>query len=125
MLPLGFIEQFINRSLQYDPIAQAAIARLAGKKIRIRTTTPDLEFFAILGSDVVLLREIDEKVDLEIEGPSFGFIHQALAGDNSAPAAGPLRLMGDTQLAQDVMHLLRNLDIDWEEALAKRIGDVA
>lgn len=125
MLPLGFLEQFINRSLRYDPIAQAALVSLSGKKIRVRTTTPDLQFFAILGSDIVLLQDIDEKVDLEIEGPSFGFLRQAFTSGDSIPAAGPLRLMGDAQLAQSLMQLLQNLDIDWEEALAKRVGDVA
>jgi len=125
MLPLGVIEQLINRSLRYDPIAQAALNKIRGKKIRIRTSTPDLHFFAVLGSEVVLLQELDEKVDLEIEGPSFGLLRQALSQSDVPPASSQLRMLGDTQLAQDILLVLKNLDIDWEEALSKRIGDVA
>lgn len=125
MLPLGFLEQFINRTLQYDIIAQSTLQQLSGKKIRIKTSAPDMEFFAILGKDIILLKEIDEKVDLEIEGPSFGFIRQALSQSEHHAVGGPLRMMGDTQLAQSLIQLMRTLDIDWEEALSKRVGDVA
>lgn len=53
------------------------------------------------------------------------FLRLGLAAGQSAPAVGEVEIEGDVGLGQRLQRILQDLDLDWEELLARLAGDAA
>jgi len=121
------LERAINALLALDPDAGRQLARLHGKVIRLELDGIPLEFFLVAGHDgqLQLLEHIDGEPDATLAGSPLDLLR---ARDPESGAtelfAGRVRLRGDQALAQAFSQTLSGLDIDWEEHLARLIGDI-
>lgn len=117
------IEQAINHVLHYDPDSRAALAELAGRVIAVEVSEPALQLYLLPGADgLQISNTAPGDVDVTIAGRPLALLGMVTRRDASQ---GHVEIRGDIHLAQRLQQILRQLDIDWEEMLAQRLGDVA
>lgn len=116
------LETAVNGALQLDPITRERLAALAGKTIAVELRGPNQTIHLEPGSAGVRVRADSERPpDLILRATPVALL--ALA--RGAPAdARDLELDGDVHLARELQALLTDLDIDWEEPLARLFGDL-
>ena len=135
-LPFDLLDRLIGRALDLDPETRDALAGFSGKVV-------DVE---IAGAGAVRLRIEDGGVrteprgelrtgpqggacaaDVTLRGAPLSLLRFALAGDREREAlllGGEVGLRGDVALATRLQRIAARMDLDPEEALARRIGDV-
>ena len=105
---------------EVDPDGKEQFARLQGKVFCVELTAPPLRIFLFPGADGVVARgHSDRDADVTISGSVVAFAQLAGGGRR----LHNLTIHGDAELAQQMQKILRRLDLDWEELLARRIGD--
>ncbi len=117
------IEDLGNRLLRLDPETLARLGELHGKVIRLEFVGPAKTLY-ILPSEagLRLLATHDAAPDVTLRGEPAVFARLAFSG--ATTRAGELQISGDLELGQRFQRALRGIDIDWEEHLAHRVGDV-
>ena len=129
MAPLyAVIERGINDALRYDPATRQRIAAHAGRVLAIDCRQPPLRaWFLFTGEgSIELYDSCETEVDATIRAGALGLLRQLAAErPDIAPAGGDVQVEGDTRFVQDVVRIARDIDIDWEEPLARILGDVA
>lgn len=118
-------ERVVNRVLRLDPDARRRFGELAGKTILIEVAAEGvpLRFFVSPGADgIAFRRESDRTPDVTISGTTSIFLHQWRGGN--AAISDELTIRGDIELGQRFQRALSALDPDWEEGLARAIGDL-
>ena len=120
------IERLVDGALDLDPETRAALAGFSGRVV-------DLE---IIGAGTLRLRiEGDElrvgprdsaiDADVSIRGAPLSLLRFALTPEREALILDDdVTLSGDIGLATRLQQLAARIDVDFEEALARRIGDV-
>lgn len=129
---LALLQAAINRLLALDPDSRARLAELDGRVIRLRLRLGHEENGeAALELDVrptttggVRLRAPDAgPADVTISGNPAAF-GRVLFGEALPSAEAALDLRGDVELGKRFEQILKRLDMDWEEGLARIFGDV-
>ena len=128
---LAGVETAVNQALQYDPATRLAIEELEGKVLAIESTLPPLSFYILHNQGSILLRsEYDDEPDTRLKGSAIDLLSVAVGGLTSdAPSRSSffgtgVEMHGDSALLSRVQTILKNLEVDWEAALATLIGDV-
>jgi len=116
----------INAWLGLDPEAAGRLAPLAGRQVEIEVTGLELQFcIAPLESGVRVLPCCMGESDARISGTPVSLFRAGATGQGSTAAGqGELTISGDVEVARKFEELLRGMDIDWEELLARRVGDI-
>ena len=121
------IETALNRYLSLDPNALPRFAALEGKIITINIlgTNQSLSLFPS-ADGFLILSDFDETADATISGSMISLAKLGLA-KNQKPLLfnGEIKIEGDTRVANKFNALLSELDIDWEEIVAQKVGDIA
>lgn len=120
------IAGLINRALRFDPDSRAQLASLAGKVICIELDTGDdaPKIFLCPTVDGIRLQAAAERpADVTIRG-SVGVFAQLWRRPAAAPV-GQLHISGDIELGQRFQRIVRGVDIDGEELVARYVGDAA
>ena len=128
-LPFRLLERLIDGALDLDPETRGALAGLSGKVV-------DVE---IVGAGSLRVRIDGERVrigprddpgddsadaDVTIRGAPLSLLRFAFAGDREARILGDeVSLRGDIALATRLQQIAAKLDIDFEEAFARHLGD--
>jgi ubiquinone biosynthesis accessory factor UbiJ len=125
---MPLIEATVNRVLRLDPDTLARLGELQGKLIRLRIAgeVPLEIFVSPLATGLQLDERHDGEPDVTLTGdvPVFArFALRRVAPD--VVAAGEVQISGDIDLGQRFQRLLERVDIDWEEQVARWLGDVA
>ncbi|QGU33646.1 ubiquinone biosynthesis accessory factor UbiJ [Thermochromatium tepidum] len=122
---LAVLEQAINRFLALDPEGAAALEPLAGRVIAIEVKGFGTRITVIPGArGLQLFGAYDAEPDCLIQGSPLGLVRLGMAGrKESALVSGEVEISGDTALAQAFSAALAGLNVDWEEQLARVIGD--
>jgi ubiquinone biosynthesis protein UbiJ len=118
-------ERVINRVLRLDPDAQRRFGELAGKTILIEVAAEGapLRFFVSPNADGIALRcESERTPDVTISGTTSIFLRRWRGGD--AAISDELTIRGDIELGQRFQRALSTVDPDWEEGLARVLGDL-
>jgi ubiquinone biosynthesis protein UbiJ len=118
------VEQAINRVLRLDPETLRRLGELDGKTIRLDlgTAAQALTLFVTPGVDGLRLRRaFDGAPDVTLRGDIPVFARLARTGI----AAGELQISGDIDLGTRFKRILEGVQPDWEEPLARVVGDVA
>ena len=120
------IEKVINQALQYDPAARKAIEKLDGKVLAVESTVPPLTLFILHSGDkLCLFNHYEGEPDTHLKGTALALIALALGREERSSFFGTgVEMRGDSDLLRRIQNILKNLDVDWEAALAKLIGDV-
>jgi len=124
---LGF-EQALNRVMEMDGRAAARLARFHGSVIGIELLGVDLKLFLVPDQKgrLQVLSSLDGEPDCLMRGAPLDLVRSALAErKEDALLSGRLEIVGDSGLAHRFSAVLAELDIDWEEQLARLVGDVA
>ncbi len=116
-----------NKLLGYDETALAGCAELQGACVAIDITDLDLQLYCHPGSWGIRLSANPpaREVDATISGRLMSLVSLASRDDKVSTAIQEqVSFRGNVALAQKLQKLIAGLDIDWEEALAERFGDV-
>ena len=125
-LPFRMIERLVDGALDLDPETRSALAGFSGKVV-------DLE---IIGAGTLRLRIEGDRLrvgprdsaigaDVSIRGAPLSLLRFALTPEREALILDDdVTLGGDIGLATRLQQVAARIDVDFEEALAQRIGDV-
>lgn len=119
-------QKILAPTLQDDPAIKAKLSKLSGKTIAFHLKKIEQTFY-FLPNDNGLEIENDapEKIDVTIRAKPSTILKIARDGMEGADLdAGELEIEGDAITGQRFAGLLNELNIDWEELLSQRIGDV-
>lgn len=126
VLPTSAAEALANHLLSLDSASSARLQKVAGKRLRVTLTELGKPLTLQASEQGVLLSWVDaDSVDCHIITrlavlPEL----QDSANITRLIKADALDIDGDPMLAQQFSQLFVALDIDWEEQLSQRIGDV-
>lgn len=121
------IETSLNRYLSLDPQALPRFSSLEGKiiSIEIKGLNKTLSLFPSADGFMVLV-DFDGEADATISGTPIALAKMGIAKDpKDLLFSGEIKITGDTAVANKFNRILSKLDIDWEELLAKNVGDIA
>jgi len=122
---LRAIESILNRTLELDGLALAAIGQLGGKVVAIELRESGIRVFLTLHEHGIRLgREHEGAVDVSIRGSIPDVLRYLLAA-RSGGVAGDFEISGEAGLAGRLQEIFSQMEPDWEEAAARRIGDTA
>lgn len=119
--------------LSVDPDGRRRLAELQGKVLCIEVTAPTVTLYmlpAVTGID--FRRALDDEnqtPDVTISGSAFALANLARAGgdtgggDNAAHEKPRVTVRGDAEAGQAFRKIIADFDLDWEELLARAIGD--
>ncbi len=120
----------LNRGVQdilsVDPDTAREIGQLQGKVFCIEMTLPPAVFYLIPKSGGILLaQEADVEPDVTLTGPMSTFLRLARQGSASRVLTdGQVIMQGDVEAGQRLQRILARFDFDWEELIARRLGDL-
>lgn len=126
--PQSILERVLNHCLSLDPYAGPNLESLQGKAIELALADSGLSMSVrFLATGVrVESTSIDFEPDARISGTLPALIKMATEIQQTPPGFGSsVSVTGDIEVVQNLATLLRELDIDWEEQLARWIGDSA
>jgi len=119
------IETAINSALRYDPGSHYALARLHGKVLAVELTQPSLNFYFSPEADGVRIQStFDGELSTRIKGSPMALLALTKSTRLNLADSG-VEAFGDTGLLIELQGIIKNLDIDWEEAVSSVIGDIA
>ena len=120
------IEMLINQAVKLDPDAQSRLASLEGKIIKVTLTDINISFYIVIEDRLILVKaEPDKQANAELTGSSSSFFNLALNEKGSDSIfKGEVHFAGEIGTAQNFQNFFKQLDIDWEEHLAKYTGDI-
>lgn len=111
--------------LSVDPDTAALFGQLKGKLFCLELTLPPLIIYLIPEADgFILAAESDESPDVTLTGSIFAF--SKLSGKGPASSVltdGQVTMQGDAEAGQTLQKILAQFDLDWEELIARAVGD--
>lgn len=126
--PLELLERLVNRLLAADPETREALAGLAGKEAQVELLNTALPALLLAPTaEGVALREKGEgdEGDVLIRGTPLALLGYFVGAQAGKPnLASALEISGDLRLAQDFQRALQGFEPDWEERLARWVGDL-
>lgn len=122
---LAVLEQAIKGYLDLDPEGAAGFAPLAGRIIAIEVKGFGTRITIIPGERrLQLFGAYEAEPDCLIRGTPLGLARMGLAERKETQlVSGEVEIEGDTALAHAFSAAFARLDVDWEEQLARAIGD--
>lgn len=125
VLLLSQLEAMALKVLEYSPATRLRLKALEGRVAHIAISLPKLDVFVeFTNGSLRLIQHCELPVAVHIEGSAPALLRQ-LMQPGQFRAGGGVSVEGDIALAQTLSQLARQLDFDWEELLAERLGDVA
>jgi len=123
----SILESALNRYFSLDPDAMMRFSTLEGKVIAIEIKGLNKMICLFLSADgFLVLSDFDGEADATIHGSPIALAKMALADDpRDLLFRGEISISGDSALANRFNQLLTQADIDWEEILASKVGDIA
>ncbi len=124
---LGSLEFVINKALELDPGSRARLAEMQGVTLKIECTTPAFHAYVQPDEHGIHLKSwYDGVPDSGISGTLSELTRLAQAQDKaSALVNGGFQIHGDSAPLVQLQEILAQLDIDWEQPIARVLGDVA
>lgn len=124
---LKHIEKLINDVLVRDPDLQRDISTMAGKVMAIEFSGPDLSVYILPGTGKLELQtDYAGETDVRIKGTPLALLKMAQQkGKQPTTFTGDVVISGDLALGQHLQQMIARLELDWEELLSLKVGDVA
>lgn len=124
-------EKLVNDVLQTDPDLLADIAAMDGKVMAVELIGPNKTIYILPQTDGIKLSpEYEGDVHVLIKGSPFALLKmakpkQGQGNDQPTTFNGDVEISGDLALGQHLQQMIARLDLDWEELLSHKVGDVA
>lgn len=117
------LEHSINHALQYDPGSQAAVRKLHGQCLAIHCLAPQIScYFWFWENQVNVASYREQPANCSLSG-SLHNLTALLWREPYSLANTGVQIQGDVALLGQLQSLVQQLDIDWEEALNRGLGD--
>jgi ubiquinone biosynthesis protein UbiJ len=123
---LTLLEQTVNNALLSDPATLDRLTELEGRTIAFQILHLDRTLVLRPGPKGIRIEDGENRdTDVTLIAAPSVFARVATLGlDEATYSPGELEIQGDAILAQRFSAILSKLDIDWEELLAQRTGDI-
>jgi len=123
--PATTLGNIINQVLSLDEETRTAIVKYAGSVIAIELQNTGQTFFIhIIPAGIEVSGPAAVVPDVTIRGtPSQLLAYLAAMQRDEPGGSGRIEINGNIALAQKVLGILRNLDLDWEQKLSEWVGD--
>lgn len=121
-------QKLVNDALDYDLAARDKLQALAGKTLVLQVTEPSLAISVTVEKDgfVFLQSGVVEPFDAQVAGKAKDLFAVFRATDRTAAMmAHEIQIQGDTRTFFAIQDVMSHLDVDWEMAIADKIGDLA
>jgi len=138
---LGALNAAADGALSLDPDGRRRLAELQGKILCIEVAAPAVTLFMLPAATGIEFRralEDGDAPDVTITGSAFALANLARAGRAGAATTGSgatntgahenrdrVTVRGDAETGQAFRKIIAELDLDWEELLARGVGDTA
>lgn len=122
---LSGLETALNFYLQLDPDTVSRLGSLEKKIIKIELTDLKVHFYLLPhAKGIHLIDDTISKPDATILGSSFSLFRLGASDVSSQKIfENAVTVKGDMDVAAEMASILKKVDIDWEEHLAKLVGD--
>ncbi|WP_264435796.1 ubiquinone biosynthesis accessory factor UbiJ [Coxiella endosymbiont of Dermacentor marginatus] len=117
----------INAYLKLDSDSVQQLSHLKNKIIKIRITDWNTEFFILLTKKgLQLTASSNKEADIIIYGTLLNLFKICCAKKDSSATLfkNRVEINGDTHVGEQILKILINVEIDWEEHLSKITGDI-
>ena len=122
---LDGVEVILNRALDYDPSAKNHLKDLHGQVLIIESTSPPFSLaIEISNASLIFHNDWSEESAVKVNGTLISMIGVALDGNSASLSGSEITVSGNLDTLNKINSIMRNLDVDWEAALAEIIGDV-
>jgi len=120
------LEKAINRYLALDPESEQRIASLQDKVVTLEILGIPLTTQMVFTQKNIQLKwDNFSQADLTIRGTPLNLLHISMVRDQRKQFfAEDVVVEGNMELAQQVLAIFDDLEIDWEEYFSQWIGDV-
>ena len=124
--PFALLGRLLEGALDLDPETRDALAGLSGKVVDLDISGAGALRLRIDGERIqVGPRDVAIDADVTIRGAPISLLRFLFADDRERLILGDeVRLHGDIALATRLQQIASRMDIDIEEALAQRFGDI-
>ena len=126
LLFLEYLNRGVREVLSVDPDTAREFGGLRGKVFCIEITLPPMVLYLVPEPDgFSLAGEAESAPDVTLTGPMAAFLRLAGRGPASGVLTdGRVTMQGDAEAGQSLQKILARFDFDWEELVARRIGDL-
>lgn len=123
----GLLEQAVNAAISLDPEFPSKFSAFEGRYLEVDVLGVGYHvFITVAGERLLLSKTPPDRVDVIVRGAPLALLRMLASGNPAASIqGGDVTLDGDVNLGRQFNAVLGELDIDWEELLAQRIGDTA
>lgn len=125
--PLSLLtEEVVNRALALDPEADRILAGLDGARLRVKVdgVVPACVLLELHGARVKVSTDRDGPADAEVAGSAERLLAMLRAGDG-LPSVYGVQVSGDVAKLAAFVRAAREISPDWEEPIARVLGDSA
>ena len=117
-------EKMINAALAYDPATRIALNKLAPQVLAIKLTAPEIYIYVAPTADgIKLLGHYEGDITTQVQGAAPALITLLKSERVNLKNSG-VQVIGSTIFLAELQHILKKLDIDWEEMLSQIFGDI-
>jgi ubiquinone biosynthesis accessory factor UbiJ len=117
-------EKIINTALTYDPATRIALGKLAPQVLSIKLTAPEVCIYVVPTADAIcLLGHYEGDLTTQVQG-TVPALMSLFKSDRVNLKDSGVQVIGSSIFLADLQHILKNLDIDWEEMLSQIFGDI-
>ena len=122
----ALLESSINRYLSLDPSIQNSVDALENKSVTLRLKEFSFPlFFKIDNGRIKVLVDIQTETDVSLSTTVPTLVRMTLSNDGDESVLGSeLEMSGNMDVGRHFRSIFRNVDIDWEEVISRRTGDV-
>lgn len=122
---LAALEGALNRYLDLDPEGAQGFAPLYGRIIGIEVRGLGARLTLVPGPDrIQVFGAYDATPDCLIRGAPLALLRMVTSEQKDAEiSSGAVEIQGDSTLAHELAKAFAGLDVDWEEQLARVVGD--
>lgn len=123
---LGQLATVLNRNVAQSDRATQLARQLEGRVLGLRLEgTPITLFFRLADGRVAIDTRHEGAADASLSGTPLGLLSLAGPGAADRMRSAGIRISGDAEVAQRFQGLLQQAQPDFEEELARVVGDVA
>lgn len=119
-------EKIINAALVHDPASAERLRALEGKVMLVDSSMPPLRIAVEPSATGLMLHSNwQDDADVTVTGTLVSLTAMAInAGEMVSLSGTGVNVSGNLEVLRQLNHIMAELDIDWEAALAELIGDV-
>jgi ubiquinone biosynthesis protein UbiJ len=119
-------EKIINAALVHDPASAERLRALEGNVMLVDSSMPPLRIAVEPSATGLMLHSNwQEDADVTVTGTLVSLTAMAInAGEMVSLSGTGVNVSGNLEVLRQLNHIMAELDIDWEAALAELIGDV-